>query len=53
MWLDYPDDAVESAVARALQFGQSDLATIDRMVLKRLHGDFFRLPTPTQDDPNG
>ena len=53
MWLDYPDDAVEAAVVRALQFGQCDLATIDRMVLKSLHGDFFRLPTPTPDDPNG
>ncbi len=53
MWLDYPDDAVESAVARALQFGQSDLATIDRMILKSLHGEFFRLPTPNPDDLNG
>lgn len=53
MWLDYPDNAVESAVARALSFGQSDLATIDRMILKSLHGDFFRLPTPNPDNPHG
>ncbi len=28
-------------------------ATIDRMVLKSLHGDFFRLPNPNPDDPDG
>ena len=53
MWLEYPDGAVEAAVTRALQFGQSDLATIDRMILKSLHGEFFRIPTPNPDDPNG
>lgn len=53
MWIDYPDGAVESAARRALEFGQSDLGTIERMVLKTLHGDFFRLPTPNMDDPHG
>lgn len=53
MWIDYPDGALESAVARALQYGQSDLAVIERMVLKSLHGEFFRLPTPNLDDPDG
>lgn len=53
MWLDYPDGAVEAAVSRALEFGQCDLAVIERLVLKSLHGDFFRLPTPTSDDPHG
>lgn len=51
--MDYPEDAVESAVARALEFGQSDLTAIERMVLKGLHGDFFRLPTPNLDDSHG
>lgn len=46
MWLDYPEGAVESAVARALEYRQSDLAAIERMVLKSVHGDFFRLPQP-------
>ena len=53
IWMDYPEDAVESAVARALEFGQSDLAAIERMVLKSLHGNFFRLPTPNPDDAHG
>ena len=53
MWLEYPDGAVEAAVTRALQFGQSDVGTIDRMVLKSLHGDFFRLPPPNPDNPHG
>lgn len=46
MWLDYPDGVVESAVARALEYRLSDLAAIERMVLKSVHGDFFRLPQP-------
>lgn len=53
MWLEYPDGAVETAVTRALAFGQSDLGVIERMVLKNLHGDFFRLPTPDPDAPHG
>ena len=53
MWIDYPDGTVESAVARALAFGQSDLATIERMVVKSLHGEFFRLPTPNPDTSHG
>ena len=53
IWMDYPGDAVESSVARALEFGQSDLTAIERMVLKSLHGDFFRLPTPNPDDTHG
>lgn len=44
IWLDYPTPAVEAAVARALEYRQSDLETIERMVIKSLHGDFFRLP---------
>lgn len=53
MWLDYPDGALESAVSHALAFSQCDLAVIERLVLRSLHGDFFRLPTPTPDDPHG
>ena len=46
MWLDYPSDALEAAVARALDFGLLDLNRIERMVLKNLRGDFFKLPNP-------
>ncbi len=49
IWLDYPTEAVEPAVARALDFGLVDLERIERMVLKNLHGDFFRLPLEDHD----
>jgi len=52
IWLDYPTEPVEAAVARALDFGLVELDRIERMVLKNLRGDFFRLPTP-HEDSNG
>ncbi len=48
--LDYPTDAVVAAVRRALEFGLVDLPRIEQMVLKRMAGDFFRLPTPEDAD---
>ena len=50
IWLDYPSDAVEAAVARALDFGLVDLDRIERMILRRIRGDFFKLPTDEDDD---
>ncbi len=50
IYLDYPTEAVVAAVRRALEFGLVDLHRIEQMVLKRIAGDFFRLPTPEDDD---
>ncbi len=50
IWLDYPTEAVETAVARALEFGLVDLERIERMVLRNLRGNSFRLP---EEDPDG
>ena len=50
IWLDYPNDAVETAVARALNFGLVDLDRIERMILRTIRGDFFKLPTDEDDD---
>jgi transposase len=50
IWRDYPTEAVEHAVARALDFGLADLARIEEMVLKNLHGTFFKLPSDPEDD---
>jgi len=50
IWRDYPSEAVEPAVARALDFGLADLARIEGMVLKNIHGAFFNLPTDPEDD---
>ncbi len=50
IYLDYPTEAVVVAVRRALDFGLLDLNRIERMVLRHVAGDFFRLPTREDDD---
>lgn len=50
IWLDYPTDTVEAAVARALEFGLVDLERIERMILRNIRGNYFRLPTDEDDD---
>jgi hypothetical protein len=50
MWEDYPADALASAVDRAVEFGLVDLDRIERMVLRNIRGDFFRLPNPESSD---
>lgn len=44
VWLDYPTDVVEAAVARALEFGLVEVDRIERMVLRNLKDTFFRIP---------
>jgi transposase len=54
MWLEYPGDALERAVRRALEFGLTNLERIERMTLQNVRGDFFRLPDPDpEDDTDG
>jgi len=58
LYLDYPLDALTAAVETALAHRLIDLARIEQMVLRRLAGEFFRLPlddhplptSATQDD---
>jgi transposase len=57
MYFEYPTDLLVSAVDEALRFDLYDLERIDRMVLQRIPGEFFRLapmgPTPqTPTDDN-
>ncbi len=42
-------DLVE-AVRDALRYGLVDLARIERMTLRRVRGDFFRLPVPDDEE---
>jgi transposase len=49
IWRDYPTEAVEPAVARALDFGLIEPARIEGMVLKNLHDTFFNLPIDPED----
>jgi transposase len=41
---DYPREPLLEAVQCALDYGLTDLARIERMILSRVAGDFFRLP---------
>jgi transposase len=58
MYLDYPLEPLDKAVAEAIAFGLYDLPRIERMVLRYVAGDFFRLPLTdlnddTEDDDDG
>ena len=44
MWKDYPTEPLCAAVERAMAHGLYDLDRIERMVLKRIAGDYFQLP---------
>jgi len=42
-YLDYPTEALEKAVARALCYGLTDLDRIERMILRNVASDYFNL----------
>lgn len=48
--LDYPTDVLIQAVGDAQRYGLNDLSRIEGMILRRLAGDFFRLPVPTTEE---
>ncbi len=50
LYVEYPTEAVVSAVQRALEYRLLDLGRIEKMVLKRVAGDFFRLPIDKESD---
>ena len=50
MWLDYPQEPLDAALALALAHGLFDLERIESLVLRHVAGDFFRLPTNTDDE---
>jgi len=49
-WLDYPEEPLRSGLAVALEHGLLDLDRIESLVLRRVAGDFFRLPTGDSDE---
>lgn len=53
MWSEYPTEAMQGAVSVALQYGLTDLARVERMVLQRIAGDFFQLPIDPEENPDG
>ena len=49
MYLDYPTEVLIDAVTEAVAFDLHDLGRIDRMVLERIRGEYFRLPVEDDD----
>jgi hypothetical protein len=53
MVCDYPRSPLLAAFATAEQYGLFDLERVERMVLKRIAGDYFNLlPDDAQGDPH-
>lgn len=50
MYVDYPTELVHQVFVLAVEHGLSDLERVERMVLRRLGTEFFRLPTTPEDD---
>jgi hypothetical protein len=49
MYLEYPTEPLISAVHVALNYGLCDLGRIERIVLRNIAGDYFKLPIPKED----
>ena len=52
LYMEYPTCAVRSALEEALTYGLTDLERVERMVLRRVAGDYFRLATTDEGDPD-
>ena len=50
LYLDYPTDALRKAIAHALGYGLTDLGRLEKLLLKQIAGDYFRLTPPGDDD---
>jgi transposase len=50
LYLDYPERPLCRALEVALNYGVTDIMRIERMVLKEIAGDFFRLSHCEEDD---
>jgi transposase len=50
LYLDYPTEALRKAIAHALGYGLTDLGRLEKLLLKQIAGDYFRLTPPSEDD---
>jgi hypothetical protein len=50
LYLDYPTAALRQAIAPALGYGLTDLVRLEKLLLKQIAGDYFRLTPPREDD---
>ena len=51
LYVDYPTEALQKALVVALDFGLHDLGRIERMVLRSIAGEVFRLPVHPEEKP--
>ncbi len=49
IYMEYPSGAVTAALAEALRYGLTDLERLERMVLREVAGDYFRLAADHDD----
>jgi hypothetical protein len=50
LYLDYPTEALRETIRSALSYGLTDLVRLERMLLRRIAGEYFRLLPPTRKD---
>lgn len=50
LYLDYPTEPLRKTIAHALGYGMSDLARLEKLILRQIAGEYFRLTAPG-DDP--
>ena len=50
MYIEYPDEPLREALAEALHYGLLELERVERMVLRRVAGNIFRLRPPENDE---
>jgi len=50
LYLDYPTEPLRKAIAHALAYGLTDLVRLEKILLKQIAGDYFRLTPPGTDD---
>lgn len=49
LFLDYPTDALRTAIVRCVAHKQHDLVAVERIVLRSVGTELFRLPAPEED----
>lgn len=50
LFVDYPEAELKGAVAIAMEHGLTDVRRIERIVLRQIRSEFFRLPTDLEPD---
>jgi transposase len=49
LYLDYPTDTLRKAITHALSYGLTDLTRLEKLLLRQIAGDYFRLKVPGEN----